>query len=158
MFGNVSGRTWEQYWKNIQIGFKYLAVITLAIALINIFTNLLALLLLNNIVWTVNRFHLWRIFTSFLVDTNAINVIFNIYIISTCLPSVVSLTIFIGTEIFNCIRHHPNICTDLPLQYCVYCGYRDSIIGWFGISRKDDGIWTVTINVYLPMAGYSIQP
>jgi membrane associated rhomboid family serine protease len=92
MFGGLeNGTTYKRYWSELQIGFKYLVVATLAFGVVGIFTNLPAFLFSDVLVYTVNKFQIWRLVTSFLVDMSIINVIFNLYMLSMSLPEVVCL-------------------------------------------------------------------
>lgn len=88
---NSSGMTCENYWKELTIVFKYLIITTLSIGILGIFTNIFTYMFANIIVLTVNRFQLWRLLTSFLVDRSIINIFFNLYILSMYIPQLVNI-------------------------------------------------------------------
>ena len=74
----------------MKIAYKALVISGLIIGLFSVFTGLFAYIFANMIPFTVNKFQIWRLFTSFLVDQSIINVIFNLYIMSMCVPIIVS--------------------------------------------------------------------
>lgn len=75
----------------MKLAYKCLVISGLVIGLFSVFTGLFAYIFANLILFTVNKFQIWRLFTSFLVDQSIINVIFNLYIMSMCVPIIVSL-------------------------------------------------------------------
>jgi hypothetical protein len=86
---NGSGMTFDGYWKQLTIAFKCLAISTLILAIFGIFSSAIALTLANIMLKTVNELQFWRLFSSFLVDSNILNVLVNLYILSTVMPELV---------------------------------------------------------------------
>jgi membrane associated rhomboid family serine protease len=86
---NGSGMTFDGYWKQLTIAFKCLAMLTLILAIFGIFSSAIALTLANIVLKTVNEVQIWRLFSSFLVDSNILNVLVNLYILSTLMPELV---------------------------------------------------------------------
>lgn len=84
-----SGMTFEGFWRQLTAGFKYMIVATLACAVVGIFTQLLTFAFANIVYYSFNKFQIWRLVTSFLVDASIINVAFNVYILTTILPELV---------------------------------------------------------------------
>ncbi|XP_031505717.1 protein BONZAI 1 [Nymphaea colorata] len=80
--------TFEGFWGQLTTGFKYLAVSTLAFAVVGIFTQLFTFAFANIVYYSFNKFQIWRLLTSFLVDASILNVLFNAYILSTLLPEL----------------------------------------------------------------------
>ena len=78
------------WWKELQVGFKYLLITTIAIGLFYlIFGGLFFVTLANYMPFTVYMFQIWRLLTSFLVDVSIISVIFNLYLMyQTIIPFV----------------------------------------------------------------------
>jgi hypothetical protein len=84
--GQNAGTSWERFWKELPYGFKHLMVLTLAIGVISIISNIFLFLLGNIYSLTISKFQLWRLFTSFLVDASIINVIFSLYLMNSSAP------------------------------------------------------------------------
>jgi hypothetical protein len=69
--------------------FKFLAVTTLVLGIFGVFSNLFVYIFADVVMWTVNKFQIWRLLTSFLVDRSIISVIFNLYILNMSFPLIV---------------------------------------------------------------------
>lgn len=83
------GATCEAYWREMPSAFKCLVVSTLVLGLFGIFSNLFIFIFADIVIYTVNKFQIWRVLTSFLVDRSIISVIFNLYIINMSFPVIV---------------------------------------------------------------------
>lgn len=81
-----AGTSWERFWKELPYGFKRILILTIAIGVVSIITNLFLYLFGNIYSFTVSKLQLWRLFTSFLVDASIINVIFSLYLMSSSAP------------------------------------------------------------------------
>jgi hypothetical protein len=93
MFGgsqSATGMTCEGYWKQLTIAFKYLLVSTLGLAVLGLFTPKIAYLFANMIEQTVNHLQVWRLVTSFLANFSLITLLFDLLIMSSFLPDLVS--------------------------------------------------------------------
>lgn len=86
-----SGNTCESYWKQLPSGFKYFGIIIAIFGLAGLFTPVFAQLFANYIFFTINKFQIWRLITSFLIDISIISVIFKLYMLSFSLPDIVKI-------------------------------------------------------------------
>lgn len=84
--GQNAGTTFDRFWKELPYGFKHILILTIAIGVVSILSNLFLYLFGNIYVLTVSKLQLWRLFTSFLVDASIINVIFSLYLMSSSAP------------------------------------------------------------------------
>jgi hypothetical protein len=90
--GQNAGTTWESFWKELPFGYKHILIVTLAIGVISVVSNIFLFLFGNLYYLTVSKLQLWRLFTSFLVDASIINVIFSLYLMYSSAPQIVSLS------------------------------------------------------------------
>lgn len=86
--------TCSTWWSELQVGFKYLLVTTLSIAIVSIFVRIFVYIFANVLAYTIYKFQVWRLITSFLVDQSFITVLFNVYLLSIYLPKIVTSNVF----------------------------------------------------------------
>lgn len=79
---NNNGMDFGTWWRNLQIGFKYLLIITVGLQLLSLITNGLPLIIFANYMpYTIYMFQIWRLITSFLIDFSIIQVLVYLYIL-----------------------------------------------------------------------------
>ncbi len=88
---NGQGATCESYWRAMPVSYKGLILACLALGLLSIFIGIFAYIFANVVAWTLYKFQIWRLLTSFLVDNSIISVIFKLYMLNFSLPNIVTL-------------------------------------------------------------------
>lgn len=85
-------------WEMLEMGFKILFVTEMILCLLSLFLPGLFIYFPNIVIYTVEGFQLWRLFTSFLLPGiggafSFINVLFDFYILYMFMPDLVSYTL-----------------------------------------------------------------
>ncbi len=87
-------RTFKDRWDSLELGTKIITLLCVVASLMQIFVASMVDTMTNNIVWTVDRLELWRLFTSFLINGSGLIVIINLplalLMILLCAPEIVN--------------------------------------------------------------------
>jgi len=92
MFGGGqqnNNMTFGSWWKDLQIGFKYLLIATIGLGLLSFIMPFIIIIFINIISLTIFKFQIWRLFTSFLVDMSIIQVLMYLYLSYQYIPRLV---------------------------------------------------------------------
>lgn len=93
--GRDRDQNFSTCWDLLETGFKFYFLLEIVLSLLSYFIQSMILYLPNILSFTVDRFQLWRLLTSFMLpgigDFAIINVLFDFYLLYMCMPDVVRM-------------------------------------------------------------------
>ena len=91
--GRDRDQNFSTCWHNLEFAFKSYFLLEITLSLLSYFVNAIYAYFPNVVFLTVERLHVWRLFTSFLLPSAGsfavIDVLFDFYLLYMCMPDVV---------------------------------------------------------------------